>query len=154
MSFFFDDLDQEPVVEEKEEKIKKPSPFDYTKAIGQTGEDIFEESSYNPFMVNRALSFGADTAIFANEMNKYRDIPKRAQFIFLQSTIRKRKRFDKWLKPTKLDKIETIKKFYKYSTRKAMSVADLISDADVAVMEQKMFTGGVNEPASQSSGKA
>ena len=148
MNIFFEE--EEIVEEEKEQKVKKPSPFDYTKAIGQTGEDIFEESSYNAFMVNRALSFGADTAVFANEMNKYPDIPKKAQFVFLQSTIRKRKRFDKWLKTTKLDKIDTIKKFYKYSTRKAMSVADLISDADLAVMEQKMYTGGMNELASRS----
>lgn len=49
-----------------------------------------------------------------------------------------------WIKKVESANIETIKTFYKYSTAKAMNVADLLSDAELSVMKQKMSTGGTD----------
>jgi hypothetical protein len=96
------------------------------------------------FIVNKALSFHADTVVQANEMNKYPSLDKDMQFAFLTSMIRRRKRYGGWIKKVEVDKLETIKEFYKYSTARAMDVADLITDADLSVMKHRMSKGGVN----------
>ena len=62
------------VVNEKdyEEKISKISPFQFADSISNTKVDLMDtehaESQYNPFIVNRALSFGHDTVIAAKSL--------------------------------------------------------------------------------------
>ena len=50
------------------------TPFDFVNQIHHGKKDLIAEDptaekDYNAFIVNRALSFGHDTALFANEMN-------------------------------------------------------------------------------------
>ena len=56
-----------------DEQLKSISPFDYVNAINHTKDNIivdeWTESQYKSFVVNKALSFSADTVIQANEMN-------------------------------------------------------------------------------------
>src|SRR3989304_4973463 len=90
-----------------EEKTKKPKIdlFVFVKAIQYTKEplivDEWSERQYNPFMVNRALSFNPETVIQANEMNSRPHLGKKLQFSFLINTIRPKKRFDAWVKAEK-----------------------------------------------------
>lgn len=148
-------LDGEEVllnVEETEQK-EKITPFSFVDAICHTkNSDLYAENEkqYNAFVINRALSFYPDTVILASVMNKYPDCPKEMQFRFLLETVRKRKRYGGWIKKTTdTDKIDTIKTFYKYSTARAMEVADLLTDADISAMKQRMSTGGVNARSKQ-----
>ena len=73
------------------------SPFDYLNAINYTKKDImvddFAEKEYNPFIVNRGLSYFKDTVLYANEMNKNHTLDHRLQFDFLINIIRKKKRW-------------------------------------------------------------
>ena len=50
------------------------SPFDYLNAINYTKKDTMvddiAEKQYNPFMVNRGLSYFQDTVLMAKEMNQ------------------------------------------------------------------------------------
>ena len=50
------------------------NPFEYLKAINETKKDIMvddvAEKQYNPFIINRGLSFFKDTILYANEMNR------------------------------------------------------------------------------------
>lgn len=131
-----------------EEKKSKVSPFSFVEAINYTKDlDLYtdNEKSYTPYIINKALSFHPDTVVQANIMNKYHGLDKDIQFRFLTDMIRKRKRYGGWIKKVEdVDKIETIKAFYKYSTAKAIEVADLLSDADLSVMKQRMSQGGLN----------
>jgi hypothetical protein len=87
-------------VVEEEYKMPKINPFDFVNAIHYTKEslivDDWSEKQYNSFIVNKSLSFGADTVIPANEMNSRPHVERRLQFDFLINTIRPRKRFNKW----------------------------------------------------------
>jgi len=79
------------------------SPFDFLNAINLTKkdlirEDLLNEKDYAPFMVNRGLSYFADTVMMANEINRHSGIPKKWQNDFLLNTISKKKRFSKWHK--------------------------------------------------------
>lgn len=142
-------LDGEEITEEnqKEEKTKI-TPFSFVEAINYSKDlSLYNEDTskqYIPFIINKALSFFPDTVILANEMNKRPNLDKDMQFSFLAETIRKRKRYGGWIKKVESANIETIKTFYKYSTAKAMNVADLLSDAELSVMKQKMSTGGTD----------
>lgn len=138
------------VKEEKEEKTNLPAinPFDYVNAIHHTKDNLivdeWSEKQYNPYIINKALSFSSDTVIQANEMNCRPHIEKKLQFDFLINTIRSRKRFNKWIKPEKIEDLELVKQYYKYNTEKAQQALKLLSDRQLQIIKNKMFTGGLN----------
>ena len=125
--------------------IDEVSP-DFVNAINYTKQDIMvddlTEKAYNPFLVNRQLSYFQDTAIVANEMNKYHQIDNLLQFQFLLNIVRKRKRFSKWIKPTREDDVEAIKEYYGYSNEKAQRTLDLLSPEQIVVIKGKVNKGG------------
>lgn len=122
------------------------SPFDFLNAINYTKEDLMldpdNEKKYAAFLVNRGLSYFNDTALLANEMNRYHQLDHKLQFDFLRGIVRKRKRFSKWNKAQQEGKIEAIKEYYGYSTEKAVSVADLISDEQYERLTRVLRKGG------------
>ena len=97
------------IEEKKEEQYKTPSisPFDFLNSINYTKENLivdeWSEKQYIPFLVNKGLSYSADTVIQANEMNARPHLEKSLQFQFLINIIRSRKRFNKWIKPQKIE---------------------------------------------------
>ena len=143
------DIFGQPVVK-IEEKIEKPasiSPFDYINAINYTKENLmvdeWAEKQYNTYVINKGLSYGPDTIIFANEMNSRPHIDKKMQFSFLINSIRPRKRFNKWIKAEKLEAMEVVKEYYGYSTEKARQIIPLITPHQLVLLKQKLHKGGV-----------
>ena len=122
------------------------NPFDYVNAINKTKKDIMvddlAEKEYNPFIINRALSFFADTILYANEMNKYHHIDNRLQFDFFINIIRKKKRWSKWIKASDVDNLELIKEYYGYSNEKAKSALSLMSNEQIEQLKQRIYKGG------------
>ena len=122
------------------------SPFDYLNAINYTKKDIMvddiAEKQYNPFMVNRGLSYFQDTVLMANEMNQYAYLDNRLQFDFLINIVRKRKRFSKWNKPEVATDLDVIKEYYGYSNEKARMVHNLLTDNQITELRRKVFKGG------------
>ena len=136
------------VVETVEEVWKKPaiSPFDFANAINHSKEklivDDWSEKQYNPFIVNKSLSYGADTVIYANEMNARPHLEKRLQFEFLINTVRPRKRYNKWLKAETVDVLATVQEYYGYSIDKARQVLPLLSTDQLEQIKNKLNRGG------------
>ena len=122
------------------------TPFDYLNAINSTKKDIMvddlDEKDYNSFMVNRGLSYFYDTVLLANVMNQHHHLDIRLKFDFLINTIRKQKRFSKWLKATKIDNIELVKEYYGYSNEKARQALTLLNDAQLDELRKKVYKGG------------
>lgn len=135
----------EPVVEEV---YKKPqiSPFDFANAINHSKENLivddWSEKQYNAWIVNKSLSYGADTVIYANEMNARPHLERRLQFDFLINTVRPRKRYNKWLKAETVDVLATVQEYYGYSIDKARQVLPLLSDAQLEHIKNKLNRGG------------
>lgn len=122
------------------------SPFDYITNISYkkipnpwTEED---DRDYNSFVVNRTFSYFPDTVALANEMNFRHHAPPRTQFDFLINTARKRKRFEKWIKPIIGSDIEVIKKYYGYNTKHAEIVLSLLTAEQVSELRDKVSKGG------------
>ncbi len=120
--------------------------FDYLNSINLTKKDIMiddiAEKSYNSFMVNRGLSYFADTVIIANEMNRYNHIDDKLQYHFYINMIRKRKRFSKWAKASKESDIDVVKEYYGYSNEKARQALTLLSPDQITIIKNKVSKGG------------
>ena len=96
------------------------NPFDWVNSINtKTDVDINLISTYNPFIINRALSYFDDTVLLANEMNVRHLLDKDQQYAFLFATVTKRKRFAKWAKKEEDNSVALISEAYHISTREA-----------------------------------
>ena len=122
------------------------TPFDYLNTINDTKQDIMEteldERSYVPFVINRSLSYFADTVGLANVVNQHHHIDKKLQYHFLINIIRKRKRFSKWIKPDLVSDMEVVKQYYGYSNDKARQVLHLLSPEQIEELRKKVSKGG------------
>ena len=129
--------------------MSKLSPFDYIKSINEKSGNMMAmspdaEKDYIPFMINRGLSFSPDTILYANEMNCMPMSDKRMQYDYLYHSIRKRKRFDKWIKPEESDEsaIEAIMLVYMVGRKRAMEYFRLLPKEKLeSIMKSK---GGSN----------
>jgi len=125
----------------------KITPFDWINSVQQTKEDLmvdeYMEKSYNSYIVNRGLSFGADTVIYANEMNSRPHIDKRLQYDFLLNSIPAKKRFNKWIKTETVDNIDIIKEYYGYSDEKAKQALDVLTPEQISAIRDLLFKGGL-----------
>jgi hypothetical protein len=122
------------------------NPFDYVKAINYTKKNILvDPKDYEAcaFVVNHTLSYFPDTVAYSNIMNRYNNLPGRLQFDFLINTIRKRKRFSKWEKPSTSESLDVIKEYYGYSTDKAKQVLILFSDDVINKLKMELYKGGI-----------
>ena len=122
-------------------------PGDYLKAINYTKEDLFVEpqadKDYYPYIINRCLSYFIDTVLYANEMNRFPEIPKKDQFNYLKGSVRERKRFSKWIKKEEEKDIEVVKEALNLSSRRANEILDILTDEDMEILRSRVFKGGV-----------
>ena len=133
------------------EEYKTPSisPFDFVNSIQFDKKEMivdeWSEKQYNPFIINKSLSFGADTVIQANEMNSRPHLDKKLQYDFLRSIISAKKRYNKWLKKEKLEAIDIVKQYYGYNTVKAQEVVSILSQKQIDLIKQKLKKGGLKD---------
>ena len=128
------------------------SPFDFIKAINESKEDLIAKSDnpelaekvYEPFIVNRGLSFFADTILYANEMNRFALLDKKPQFAYLLNSIRPRKRFSKWFKQEKIEKLDIVSEYFGYSKSKAKDIINILTDDQIKIIKEKLQKGGTN----------
>jgi len=129
--------------------MSKKSPFDFLNSINYTKKNLIQEpqdeKEYVPFIVNRGLGYFQDTVILANEMNVNCHIDNKMQYDFLKSTVRKRKRFSKWLKAEDDEKIALLSQYFGYSSNTAKSVVDLFDDKDFDEIKKRLDKGGVSK---------
>lgn len=136
------EIDAEQFIEKK----KAISPFDFANSIFFSKEDLivdeWSEKQYNPYIVNKALSYGPDTVIAGNEVNSRPHLDKKMQYDFLRGIVSKRKRYNKWLKPEKEEKLTVIKQYYGYNNTKASEALRLLTDEQFTNIEKRLNKGG------------
>ena len=106
--------------------------------------DEVEEKAYQPFLVNKALSYHQDSVFLVNEMNIRHSTDNRLQYLFFINSLRKRQRFSKWQKPYESKKLDTIKSFYGVSTQRAKEYLELLNDKQYRELKESMNFGGTN----------
>jgi hypothetical protein len=128
--------------------VSKRNPFDFVKSVSSDKTDIMvddiEEKAYQPFLINKSLSYHQDSVFFTNEMNCRHGLDNRLQYVFFLNTLRKRQRFSKWSKPYVSKKLDVVKEYYQMSTREAKELYTLLSDKELRELKNRMNTGGNN----------
>jgi len=122
------------------------NPFDFVNAISFTKKDIMEddlsEREYAPFITNRTLSYHQDCIMYANEINRRHHLDSRLQFHYFLNTLRKRKRFAKWAKPSVLEDMKVIQDYYECSKSKAEEYLRLLTAKEIEELKLRMNKGG------------
>lgn len=122
--------------------------FDFVQSInhGKTNllaEDPANEKQYVPFIVNRSLSFSADTVLYANEINLHAGAPKKWQYDFLRLAIPKKKRYNKWIKnDTVTQDVELVQAVYQCSTKRALEYLTILTPQQLSQLKSSMSKGG------------
>lgn len=121
--------------------MSKSNPFDWIKSISETKEnllDVYEKNEYNPFIVNKGLSYYIDCLLFSNEMNIRNTLDKDMQYVFLLNGIRKGKRFSPWEKKAIDNDIKYIKKYYNYNNEKAFQALKILTKSQIEYIKNKL----------------
>ena len=134
------------------DKWNTMSPFDFINDINFGKKSLLKdddkgilEKEYNSFIINRGLSYFSDTVLYANEMNLRHELDKRMQNDYLLHSIRPKKRFSKWSKNKKEERVDLINQYFNYSNQKAREVLDIITDEEYNQIKQVFETGGTSK---------
>jgi hypothetical protein len=75
-------------------------------------------------------------------MNRLHFLDNRLQYDFLLNSLRKRKRFAKWLRASKIKDIEYVKEYYGYSNEKAKQALNVLTDDQIKTIKIILIKGG------------
>lgn len=118
------------------------TPFDFIKSINETKQNLIvddiTEKEYNPYIVNKGLSYFIDTILYANEMNMYPGLDKKLQYDYLINTIKSKKRFSKWHKKNDDELTDVIIKYYGYTIQKVKSILNVLSEEQKKIILKKL----------------
>jgi hypothetical protein len=127
------------------------NPFDYANSIMQNKKNLIvdelTEKEYQPFLINRTLSYHKDCILYANEMNRRHLTDKKMQYDFLINTIRSQKRpFAKWAKKSEISEdIECVKQIFNFSNSKAYEALRILNKEQIQKLKEKTDTGGLRK---------
>lgn len=117
-------------------------PFDYVNTIFYNKVKLDNLAFYNPFLINRALSYHVDCVLYANEMNRLTDIPHEYQYQYYLINIRKNRRtYTKWGKKTDKNYNEDVKmlqRYYKINKHNAEDYRGLLKAEDLEAIREEM----------------
>jgi hypothetical protein len=121
---------------------------DFLTAINLNKKNLMEEDSltekeYPPFVINRSLSYFQDTVLYANEMNLRGHLDNRLQNDYFLNSVRKNKRFSRWLKPEQDNDVDLIKEYYSCSEVKARELLGVLTGDQLSLISQRLKRGGI-----------
>jgi hypothetical protein len=123
---------------------------DYLTAINSSKKNIIRDADdpveaakkYPAYIINRLLSYHADAVLIINALNKLPQLDNQLQFEFLLHGLPKKKRFSKLHKVVTPENVDLMKKYYKYSTNKAIEVLDLHTPEQIDAIRAQLSEGG------------
>ena len=119
---------------------------DWLNSINYTKTNImvdeYDEKKYPSFIINKCLAPFPDTILYVNELNRMHWLDNRLQYEFLINSLRKRKRFAKWMKASKIKNLDVVKEYYGYSNEKAKQALDVLTEEQLKIIKIKLTKGG------------
>jgi Bacteriophage clamp loader A subunit len=120
--------------------------FDFINDLSHGKKDVMTEENekdFSPYMVNRFLSMDITTILYANEMNMNSHLTKRMQYDYFLHSIKKHKRFFKYIKHKRQDDIDLIAEYHGCSELRAKEMLPIFTDEDISYMKSRLDKGGV-----------
>ena len=154
----FEELSDEVKFDDQDSPKESYCPFKFfLKSINTTKENVLLDDSngkieeaYNPFIINKSLSYFPDTIMQSNTMNQFFDLDKKLQYEFLLNSIRKKKRFSRWIKSNIEENVDAVKQYYKVGNEKAVEILSLLNDEQISIIKSELSEGGVSGRRSNS----
>ena len=122
---------------------------DYLNSINLNKNDLMGEDSdpawkskYPAYIINKCMSHHMDTVMYANEMNQYSFLDSKMQYDFYIHIVRPKRRFSPWGKKKKIDDLDLVKRYYGYSTDKAIQALRILSPNQIDYIKDKLNKGG------------
>ena len=148
----FEELPDEVKFDDEDCSRESYCPFKFfLKSINTTKENVLLndsngkiEEAYNPFIINKTLSYFPDTITQSNTMNQFFDLDKKLQYEFLLNSIRKKKRFSRWIKSNIEENVDVVKQYYKVGNEKAVEILSLLNDEQISIIKSELSEGGVS----------
>jgi len=78
-------------------------------------------------------------------MNRLSHLDNKMQFSYYLPSVRKRKRFSKWLKNENPADLDLIKSYFGYNNKRAREALEILSEKDIEHIRAEMNTGGVKK---------
>jgi hypothetical protein len=89
------------------------------------------------------LSYHADAIFHAQAMNMASALDGRLQYEYYLHALSKRSRFAKWIKVENPEHLDIVKKFYKFSNKKARRALEILTEEDIQYIKDRQFEGGL-----------
>lgn len=129
------------------QEVKREQPlFQYLNSINLHKEYLMETKlspdDYNPYQINRGLSYFIDSIMYSNEMNMSYHISKKMQHDFFFYGINPRRRFSKWFKSIHSDDFSCVKEYYKYNDQRTKEALEILSKSQIDEIRRKLEKGG------------
>ena len=148
----FEELPDEVKFDDEDCSKDSYCPFKFfLRSINITKENVLLDDSngkieeaYNPFIINKTLSYFPDTIMQSNTMNQFFDIDKKLQYEFLLNSIRKKKRFSRWIKSNIEENVDTVKQYYRVGNEKSVEILSLLNDEQISIIKSELSEGGVS----------
>ena len=122
---------------------------DYLNSINLNKNNLMDEDSdpawklkYPAYIINKCMSHHMDTVMYANEMNQYSFLDSKMQYDFYIHIVRPKRRFSPWGKKKKIDDLDLVKRYYGYSTDKAIQALRILSPNQIDYIKDKLNKGG------------
>ena len=121
---------------------------DYLNAINNTKQKLMDtddniwEKKCPSFIVNKVLCACEECILLVNELNTRPHMDKKLQFMFFLNTIRKRNRFSKWLRKSKINDLNVCKEYYGYNNEKAKEALQILTKKQLQIIKEKLNRGG------------
>ena len=122
---------------------------DYLNSINLNKINLMDEDSdpawkskYPAYIINKCMSHHMDTVMYANEMNQYSFLDSKMQYDFYIHIVRPKRRFSPWGKKKKIDDLDLVKRYYGYSTDKAIQALRILSPNQIDYIKDKLNKGG------------
>jgi len=117
------------------------NPFEFIKAINEK-KQVDDPTQYNAYLANIAFSYSMDTVMLANEMNVHPNMPPECQFDFMNGTVKKGRRYNKWYKDTEPAHLEVVMEYFNYSKQKALEALMILTQDNIRDILDSMDKGG------------
>jgi len=123
------------------------NPFDFVNSINEKTGNLMDSSpdverQYNSFIVNRTYSYRPDTILVSNTMNGLHHLDKRMQYDYYYATIKKSRKYSKWIKAEANPDEDAVMTLYAVSRRRAREYLSLMSSDDIKRVKEMIDTGG------------
>ena len=126
---------------------KKINVFDIIKDLSHEKTRLIDQDPDNEkvikqYLINKGFSYGVDTVLYANEMNKAGEISNRMFYDYYFHSLRPRKRWNKWIKQDKSEYFDDVVEYFQYNYSRATETLALLSIEQLKQIRTLLDKGG------------